>query len=653
MCAAVAWSQADPRQLVPLLEEQIQPPEVTAYELRGYLLEKIPRLPAPVSSRQWTDEARRLRRRALETVYHGWPTEWVESPAKFQDLGPIEGGKGYRMRKLRYEIVPGFESTAILYEPEEIKGRIPAILNVNGHTGPPGKAAEYKQKRCINQALRGMMALSLEWLNMGELYHPENEHRLASYLNLAGANAVGLFYLAMRKGLDYLYTHPSVDQKRIGMTGLSSGGWQTILLTALDERVSVAVPVAGFASYLSRLENLHRLERVLTIGDLEQNAADLFSSMDFAHLVAMCAPRPTLLIYNAEDDCCFRAPWVKREIFDAVIPFFRLYGKPSALGWHENSDPGDHNYQLDNRLQSYRFFATHFDLDPVMEEIPVGAEVKSAEKLKVGLPKDNLTILGLARKLAGRIDRAGATSAQQPDRAAKQRELLRQVVRFRPVEVDRAWIAGNTHRKGVETISYRFECNNGLSAVGTYAKAIGVPGTAPAGIVIADGGRKTAQADVATRVNRGQQVIALDPIFVGELGQLPRQELIVQALAALGERSLGMEAAQLLAVARWLRRSSNHPTVALEAAGMRSQVTALVAAALEPESFSEVVVSKGIPSLRDLFDKAVEPATAPELFCLDLYAHFDIDALAKLSLRRYEAPGAECAVQSGEKCLGK
>ncbi len=37
----------------------------------------------------------------------------------FEDLGVIETGRGYRMRKLRYEIVPGFQSTAILYEPEQ------------------------------------------------------------------------------------------------------------------------------------------------------------------------------------------------------------------------------------------------------------------------------------------------------------------------------------------------------------------------------------------------------------------------------------------------------------------------------------------------------------------------------------------------------
>ena len=64
---------------------------------------------------------------------------------------------------------------------------------------------------------------------------------------------------------------------------------------------------------------------------------------------------------------------------------------------------------------------------------------------------------------------------------------------------------------------------------------------------------------------------------------------------------------------------------------MRTQVIALTAAALGPGVFSEVLVRNGIQSLRHLFDAPVEPRAAPELFCLDLYKGFDIDALTKLS----------------------
>lgn len=396
---APLFAQTMPRDTARYLGAALQTPDVAAFQLRQYLDRKSIPLPSPSSAAQWTEESNRIRRRVLDSViYHGWPKEWVEAPLKVEDRGPIESGPGYHMRKIRYEIVPGFYGAAILYEPEKLAGKCPAILNVNGHVGPSGKAVEYKQKRCINFARHGIVALNLEWFGYGELGSIENSHWFGAHLDLVGVNGVGLFYLAMRRGLDFLDQDPRVDRTRLGVTGLSGGGWQTILLSALDERVSVAVPVAGYSSLRSRLE------RQGDVGDIEQNATDLLVGQDYSHLTAMRAPRPTLLVYNAEDDCCFRASLVKPFVFDAIRPFFKLYGKPENLAWHENRDPATHNYQLDNRIQAYKFFSAAFGLPEIRDETGVDTEIKSDDELVVGLPADNLTILGLARKLAGNIE---------------------------------------------------------------------------------------------------------------------------------------------------------------------------------------------------------------------------------------------------------
>jgi dienelactone hydrolase len=614
--ASAAAAQTEARQLTPILEPPILRPETVAAELQRYLVRKVPPLPKPSSADQWSRRAGELRRRLLdEIVFHGWPREWVDAPLKVEDLGFIPSGKGYRMRKLRYEIVPGFYSTAILYEPEMITGKIPAILNVNGHVGAPGKSVEYKQKRCINQALRGILALNLEWLSFGELNHPENVHWFGGHLDLVGANAAGLFYLAMRKGLDILHEHPNADRSRLGVTGLSGGGWQTIVLSALDERVAVAVPVAGYSSAISRIE------RPQDVGDVEQNATDMLTIADYPHLTAMRAPRPTLLIYNAEDDCCFRGNLVRPYIYDEVKPFFALYGGAARLAWHLNTDPSDHNYQLDNRRQSYRFFTQHFSLPVTEEEIPVDAEIKSYEELVVGLPENNLTILGLARRLAAQIRR--------PDPAT--REKLKATVRYQPVEVGRAWAVANTHRKGLETRSYRLDFTNGLSAAAVWTKALAAAAPAPATIVIHDKGKKAAGAVVADRVNRGEQVLAVDLLLTGDAEpQNPGTRGVVQLLATVGERALGHQAAQLVALARWLR-TQGAPRLRLDSTGLRSQVVALVAAALEPDLFAETGIRQGMTSLAHLLDAPVKYEEAPDLFCLDLYKEFDLDLLTRLA----------------------
>jgi len=619
LSASPVAAQTEARRLRPILEPALLRPEVVAWELQRYLAAKAPPLPKVASAAEWERESAALRRRLLdEVIFRGWPREWIEAPLRFEDLGPIPSGKGYRMRKLRYEIVPGFWSSAILYEPEELSGKRPAILNVNGHVGPSGKTVEYKQKRCINQALRGIVALNLEWIAYGELNHPENVHWFGGHLDLVGANAAGLFYLAMRKGLDYLEQHPNVDRSRLGVTGLSGGGWQTIVLSALDERVAVAVPVAGYSAVLSRIE------RPEDIGDIEQNATDMLTIADYSHLTAMRAPRPTLLIYSAEDDCCFRGNLVRPYIYDSVKPFFGLYGAADRLGWHLNTDPGDHNYQLDNRRQAYRFFTRHFGLKETDEEIPVGPEVKSYEELVVGLPENNLTILGLARKLAADIRRS-----ETP--AAEARQRLKTTVRYRPVQVKHPWALGNTHRHEIETRSFRFEFDNGLSAAGVWAKALTAASSAPGTIVLDDKGKKTAAAVVADRVNRGERVLAADLIFTGDAEpQNPGRLGLVQLIAALGERALGHEAAQLIALARWLR-AQGAPRLRLEVAGIRSQTVALVAAALEPGLFAEVVIRDGMASLAHLLEAPVRYEDAPDLFCLGLYKEFDLDGLARLA----------------------
>lgn len=626
-------AQSTAKEVKDILNDRVQTPDAVTFQLQQYLLRRVPNVPTPSSGEQWTAEADRIRRHVLnDVIFHGWPKGWVNSPPKFEDAGPVPGGVGYRMRKLRYEIVPGFWSTAILYEPANLHGKVPAVLNVNGHDYLVGKAADYKQKRCINQALRGMIALNLEWLNTGELHQRDNDHAFGQDLDLVGANGVGLFYLAMRRGLDYLYNDPQVDPNRIAVTGLSGGGWQTIILSSLDKRVKVAIPVAGYTSLEGRVERTAG-----EWGDFEQVATDLLAGQGYETFTAMRAPRPTLLINNAEDDCCFRAPLVRPYIFTPVVPFFRLYGEQDAFEFHSDTEITAHNYGLDNRQQAYRFLTTYFHLPVNAREIPVDNDIKTYSELEVGVPKDNLTILGLARQLASEIRHKPI-----PDGVAakglwsrSQRENLSEVVRYTPVVVEEPWFMANTDHNAVQSMSFRFQMSNGLSATGVWIKATSAPKNAPLTIVLNDKGKKDASLEVwdrvpevADRVDRGEQVIVADLLFTGDAAPCC-VGAFEQMLAATGVRPLGMEAAQLIGLAHWAQQNWQSPSIRLETSGMRMQVVSLVASALEPHLFSVVHTHDGIHSLNYLLSKPV--TSAPDLFCLDLYKYFDIDSLVSLA----------------------
>jgi dienelactone hydrolase len=623
-----AQAEADAVQVT--LREEILPAAAALFQMQQYIVRHVQPPPRPASAEQWTAESKRIRERLLkDVVFHGWPEEWVNAAPKFEDAGVVDSGSGYRVRKLRYQIIPGFYSAAILYEPERLSGKVPAIVNVNGHVGPVGKAVEYKQKRCIQFARMGMLALNLEWLAFGELKDKENSHWFGAHLDLVGTHEIGLFYLAMRRGLDYLWEHPNADRKRFGVTGLSGGGWQTIVLSSLDDRVLVSVPVAGFASISTRVEAREHGD----LGDMEQSATDMFEKIDYPHLVALRAPRPTLLAYNAEDDCCFRGPMAKPFIYDAIRPVFRLYGAEQALEWHENRDPGNHNYQLDNRMAAYQFFSKHFQLPPVEHETPVDAEIKNYEDLEVGLPKDNMTVLGLARKIA-------ATNSSTPvpsDEAGRDlwtkasRDRLGSVVRPAPVDVSMAWNVMNSKAKGVETLSYNFLMSDGLSAIGVLLRSITAGSGAPATIILHDKGKGEAGTMVADRVNRGELVLALDLVFFGDAWKGSEPAAYAMILQGMGKRALGMQVAQLHAITRWLRTSTGGGKVRIETSGPRSQVIALVGAALEPELYGTLSIREGIQSLGYLLEKPVEFEAAPELFCLDLYKYFDLRQIIALS----------------------
>ncbi|MBY0228771.1 MAG: prolyl oligopeptidase family serine peptidase, partial [Gemmataceae bacterium] len=395
------------------LSKRLLSPRQAMLDVQDHVESRLPRLPAPDEA--W---AKKLRADLLaKVVLRGEAARW---DAKGVEYGDTLEGVGYSIRKLRYEALPGMWIPALLYVPAKLADKVPVMLAVNGHDRA-GKAADYKQTRCINLAKRGMIVLNAEWFGMGQLRAKGWEHASMNGIDLCGTSGLAPFYLSMKRGLDVLLAQPKADPARVAVSGLSGGGWQTIWISALDERVALANPVAGYSPFKVKIREWFK-----DLGDSEQAPTDFASLADYTHLTALRAPRPTLLTYNGKDDCCFEAGYALPPLMKAARPFFDAHKKGGNLRSHVNDDPGDHNFGKDNREALYRAVGDFFYPDDpkyVRKEIECAKEVRKPAELEAALPKGNVSLNGLALALSGKLKRPLPESDQPKWQQAMRKEL--------------------------------------------------------------------------------------------------------------------------------------------------------------------------------------------------------------------------------------
>ena len=616
------------------LEKSVVSPDQIRTEISEYIQQLIPSFNVPDRT-TWEHQASALRQEILDkVVFRGVPHEWIDWKAETMWEDTLKVGPGYQIRKLRYQALPGLWIPALLYEPIQTQAKMPAILNVNGHVGPPGKSTDYEQLRCINLAKKGVLALHPEWFYFGELAGEDYKHNRMAYLDLCGISGLSTFYLAMRGGLDVLYDYPSTDLNRVGMTGLSGGGWQTIILSALDERISLSVPNAGYIDLKNRID--YRSD----IGDLEQNPTDLVSIADYTYLTGMLAPRPTLLLYNQKDDCCFVAERAESAVYHPAIPFFQLFEKTADFVYYENKDPGTHNYDLDNREQFYRFVKKHYALlDSTESEIPSEAELLTAEQLTVGLPEGNANFFTLAKTYLESLPKypvpmTDDTEQEQWQESARLR--LQQVLRLSPLADDGIMadqLLERESRNSVKIERYQLRTTDQL----TLPLMVFYPDQLQHQnqnivIALADGGQTQMKDRIQKEISLGNTVIIVDLLFIGEsvpAGISPWQYAML--IATVGKRPLGIQVRQLQLLVEWVCQKYQVPQISLQSQGWNSGIVVLAASGLSPGRVKRINATEALVDLKVLINQHLDYENYPALFCFGLLEEFNVPELMALS----------------------
>ena len=585
--------------------------------MMDYYAEKLPRLETPASAAEWKSRTARIRGDLLKKVFlNGLDPDVNDRPPDVRWRGVLKGN-GYRIRKLHYEGYPGMRIPALLYEPENLRGKVPAVLNPNGHHRG-GKAMDYKQVRCINLAKRGMLALNFEFIGMGELQGSLN-HMQQAHIDLCGVAGVSAMYLAMKRGLDVLLAHEYADPDRVAMTGLSGGGWQTAVLTAMDERIGVSVPVSGHSPIWHRATR-----RWQDHGDLEQTPVDLCTVADYDTLTAMFAPRPALLVHSVNDGI-FRPEFMRPALYTPARKVYERLGVPERIGFYANEDPGTHNYEKDIREQLYKFLKNAWTLDISTGDIPCDDEIRTEWELNVGLPPGNPTFLSIAADLAGRlpVKRSTADSRQQD------RRRLSRVLRLPSAYAVESRLVRTTRTMSDVSVSHH------LLEMGRWNVPVtefDPQGSKDVVLILPEKGRSGAVGTVGSALRAGKRVFVADLLAFGEqvIAGGDYHYLFMECIAAAGDRPLGICTAQLLAVRHWVASTTGRNSLSMNAQGLSTGLIALCAAAMRPRGVD--ALRANLPdTLRRLIDWSVDYTQEPVSFCFGLLEQFDIQDLVLLS----------------------
>ena len=308
------------------------------------------------SSREDVEKRREELRFNLRMAAGLYP--WPEKTPLCVKREPAAKFDGFTVEKIMFETRPGFWSTGNLYLPDPAPEKAPAILNVIGHWERQRltrmDTADYPEQ-LGNFARMGFVCLVTDMIGMvdsRQISHQYGGGEKEEWLS----NGLGVQLWNNIRALDLLSSMPEVDPERIGVTGASGGGSQSLFLALVDDRIKAAAPI--------------NMISLLMQGGCEcENAPGLRRFTDNGEMCAMLAPRPLFLAGSTGD-------WTReqetREV-PAVLEAYRQYGAEDMVEHYYQV--ADHQYNRKTRTKVYSFFARHLmGKDPgwVEQEIDFG-----------------------------------------------------------------------------------------------------------------------------------------------------------------------------------------------------------------------------------------------------------------------------------------
>jgi cephalosporin-C deacetylase-like acetyl esterase len=247
---------------------------------------------------------------------------------------------GYSIEKVYFQTYPGFYLAGNLYRPLVKGKRHPGILVAHGHWAN-GRMADQVEgsisARAITFARQGYVAFTYDMVGYNDT--KQVDHRFANTPThwLWGVSNMGLQTWNSIRALDFLVSLPDVDKKRLAITGESGGGTQTMMLGAIEDRLTATAPCV-------------MVSHTMQGGCVCENAPNLRQDFFNVELAATVAPKPQIIVGASGD-------WTTTTMTmegPSLAKIYQLYGKPEQER-HVLFNYG-HNINKDSREAVYAFF---------------------------------------------------------------------------------------------------------------------------------------------------------------------------------------------------------------------------------------------------------------------------------------------------------
>ena len=512
-------------------------------------------------------------------------------PLEVKKFGTIQMD-GYSIEKLIYQSRPGIWVTALLYIPDG-EGPFPAVLQMHGHN-PEGKFGVNVQQTSIALVQAGYVCLTVDAIGCFErankCYVSEyHGNVLGGHILNIGETLMGQQVVDNMRGIDLLQSLDCVIKNKIGATGASGGGNQTMWLAAMDERVTAAMPVVSVGSFQSYVYGMNCMCELLPDG---------LTFTEISGILALIAPR-NLRIGNALYDC--NHDFSVAEMLKSYHPVERIYWN---LGLADNISfyvaDRVHGYSDRQREAALGFFSTVLKGEGKGNPLPEpNAEILPMEQLFLfdppeSRPAEVATIPAICRR-TGEALRQKMLAAGTVSPAGK-RQALKDLLRVRPVPS-----------------TVKLNAYAAVSGIKRYALTVGdhlIPflckeGTVPGKfriLIHPEGKEGLSDAAVAAASADGATLIMPDLFGTGETcqqapcGGLHHQYF--RQLLWIGRSLMGEWIYDIAALTRTLKKEFKAQSVSLY--GVKEcGMAALCANALE-KGFSEITLSDAPASM--LFD---------------------------------------------------